>query len=131
VGRSRRTLRAALLDQRVVAGVGNIYALEAAFMARVDPRSRCHRVRPTAWARLASALTEVLRQAIDEGGTTSRDFVGADGKIGSHQDALWVYGRAGQPCLRCASELEPLFFDGRGGARCPQCQQRTPGGWVS
>jgi formamidopyrimidine-DNA glycosylase len=130
VGRSRRTVRSALLDQTVVAGIGNIYALEAAFLAGVDPRARCHRLRPTAWARLAAALVEVLREGIAHGGTTSQDFRGADGAMGRHQDALWVYGRGGETCQRCGSTLEAVSFEGRGGVRCPGCQPRGAGGWT-
>lgn len=119
-GRSRRALRDVLLDQRVVAGVGNIYAVEALFVARLHPLLPAYRLERTAWDRLAAAVREVLDQGLRNGGTTLRDYVDADGNAGSNQQALWVYGRAQQPCRVCGAVIEGFEHGGRTGALCPQ-----------
>lgn len=129
-GRSRRCIRDVLLDQSIIAGVGNIYALEALFEAGIDPRSSARRLRSTAWDRIADAVVRVLEQGIENGGTTIRDYQDASGAQGRNQTALWVYGRAEQPCRRCQTTLEGFVLGGRGAVRCPTCQPRPPGGWV-
>jgi formamidopyrimidine-DNA glycosylase len=129
-GRSRRAIRDVLLDQRVVAGLGNIYVLEALYRARVHPLVGAYRLRPTAWARLADAITDVLRQGIANGGTTFRDFRGTTGRPGRNAAALAVYGRAGQPCLQCGATLEGFVLGGRSGVYCPREQTRSGGRWV-
>lgn len=123
-GHSRRALRDVLLDQRVVAGVGNIYALEALFVARLHPLLPAQRLAPSAWDRLAVAVREVLAQGLRNGGTTFRDYRDADGNAGSNQQALWVYGRAGQPCRVCGTALQGFVLGGRGGVLCPVDQRR-------
>ncbi len=123
-GESRRALRDVLLDQRVVAGVGNIYALESLFLARLHPLLPAYRLAPSAWERLASAVREVLEQGLRNGGTTLRDYRDADGNRGDNQNALWVYGRAGEPCLACGAAIEGFVLGGRGGAFCPADQRR-------
>jgi len=123
-GESRRPLRDVLLDQRVVAGVGNIYAIEALFLARLHPLLPASRLAPTAWERLAVAVREVLEQGLRNGGTTLRDYRDADGNAGENQNALWVYGRVGKACRVCGAEIEPFVLGGRGGAFCPHDQRR-------
>lgn len=123
-GHSKRPLRDVLLDQRVVAGVGNIYAIEALFLARLHPLLPASRLAPSAWDRLAAAVREVLEQGLRNGGTTLRDYRDADGNAGENQNALWVYGRAGAACRVCGAEIEPFVLGGRGGAFCPQDQRR-------
>jgi formamidopyrimidine-DNA glycosylase len=123
-GASRRPLRDVLLDQRVVAGVGNIYAIEALFRARLHPLLPAERLAPSAWERLAVAVREVLEQGLRNGGTTLRDYRDADGNAGSNQNTLWVYGRAGEACRVCGAAIEPFVLGGRGGAFCPQDQRR-------
>ena len=127
---SRRVIRQALLDQSVVAGLGNIYVSEALFVARVPPLARCHRLRPSAWARLAEAIVEVLERSLARGGTTLRDYRQVDGSTGQNQLALFAYGRQGQPCARCATNLVSHEWQGRRGAHCPSCQKPGAGGWV-
>ena len=124
LGRSRRALRDALLDQKALAGVGNIYALEACFDAGLHPLLPAARLAPSAWARLADALQNVLRQGIKNGGTTLKDFRNVTGKVGRNQDDLRVYGRAGQPCPRCSTPLSPFVHQGRSGVFCKRCQAR-------
>lgn len=123
-GRSRRALRDVLLDQRVVAGVGNIYAVEALFVARLHPLLPAYRLEASAWERLAAAVREVLEQGLRNGGTTLRDYVDAEGKAGRNQQALWVYGRAEQPCRVCGTAIQGFSHGGRTGALCPQDQRR-------
>jgi formamidopyrimidine-DNA glycosylase len=123
-GESRRPLRDVLLDQRVVAGVGNIYAIEALFMARLHPLLPAHRLAPSAWERLATAVREVLEQGLRNGGTTLRDYRDADGNAGNNQNALWAYGRVGQACRVCGAPIEGFVLGGRGGAYCPEDQRR-------
>jgi formamidopyrimidine-DNA glycosylase len=123
-GRSKRTVRDVLLDQRVVAGVGNIYVSEALFLAGVHPLVAAARLRQSAWERVADGVRSVLARAIDNGGTTLRDYRGTGDRPGRNQDALFVYGRAGEPCLRCGTTLVGFVHGGRSGAYCPRCQAR-------
>lgn len=123
-GQSKRPLRDVLLDQRVVAGVGNIYAIEALFLARLHPLLPASRLAPSAWDRLAAAVRDVLEQGLRNGGTTLRDYRDADGNAGENQNALWVYGRAGKACRVCGAEIEPFVLGGRGGAFCPNDQRK-------
>ncbi len=124
LGHSHRALRDALLDQRAVAGIGNIYALEACFEAGLHPLLPARRLAPSAWQRLADAIQAVLRRGIENGGTTLKDFRNVTGKVGRNQDDLRVYGRADQPCPICASPLVAFMHQGRSGVFCPKCQAR-------
>ena len=97
--RGKKTpLKAALLDQRVVAGLGNIYVCEALFRAGLSPRRQAHTVGPVRAARLAAAIREVLQAAIAAGGSSLRDYVGSSGELGYFQHNFSVYDREGQPC---------------------------------
>jgi formamidopyrimidine-DNA glycosylase len=118
---SHRAIKTQLLSQRPVAGVGNIYADEALWAARVRPTARSI-TQPKA-ARLHASIREVLRAAIDRRGTTLRDYRTLDGEYGENQDTLQCYGRAGLPCARCARPLRKLAFDGRTTTYCSTCQK--------
>ncbi|MHB1138829.1 MAG: bifunctional DNA-formamidopyrimidine glycosylase/DNA-(apurinic or apyrimidinic site) lyase [Microthrixaceae bacterium] len=122
VNASRRALKTQLLSQRVVAGVGNIYADEALWLAGVHPASR-HLTRAQALA-LRDAVRLVLDHGITHGGTTLRNYRDAEGGSGSHQRHLECYGRAGEPCGRCGSELRRSVIDARSTTHCPTCQRR-------
>lgn len=111
-----------LLSQRPVAGVGNIYADEALWSARLHPASR--RISRPAATRLHAAIREVLSAGIDNGGTTLRDYRAVDGSTGSNQLHLACYGRAGEPCPRCQTTLRRSVVAGRGTTHCPTCQRR-------
>lgn len=124
-GASTRALRDILLDQRIVAGVGNIYANEALFEAGLHPLMAARRLAPSAWARLANAVVLVLERGLANGGTTLRDYRDGDGKAGRNQHALKVYGRGGQPCHSCGRTIETFTLGGRGGVFCPEHQART------
>ncbi len=120
--RSSRPVKTQLLSQRPVAGVGNIYADEALFLAGIDPRAtRIGRARAE---RLAGAIRHVLRAGIDNGGTTLRDYVDADGSQGTNQHTLLVYGRAGEPCVNCGTPLSSVVLDARTTTWCRTCQRR-------
>ncbi|NNK91656.1 MAG: bifunctional DNA-formamidopyrimidine glycosylase/DNA-(apurinic or apyrimidinic site) lyase [Acidimicrobiia bacterium] len=121
VRKSSRPIKTQLLSQRPVAGVGNIYADEALFLARIHPQSR--RLGRARADRLARALKQVLQSGIDHGGTTLRDYVNADGAIGSNQHELMVYGRAGEPCPVCGHELASRVIDARTATFCRRCQR--------
>jgi formamidopyrimidine-DNA glycosylase len=118
----RTTLKAFVLDQRVIAGVGNIYASEALWRAKLRPTLRTHKLTAAAAERLAEAIREVIERALDNGGTTLSDFVDADGTAGENADYLWVYDRAGQPCMRCQHAIKRSVLQGRATYYCPTCQ---------
>ncbi len=121
---SRRAIRDLLLDQRVVAGVGNIYACEALFAARIHPAAKACELSEEQIALLARALVGVLARAIRAGGTTLRDgaWRGAFGEPGFFTQKLSVYGREGQPCRRCGTRIGRLSLGGRSAYHCPRCQ---------
>jgi formamidopyrimidine-DNA glycosylase len=121
--RARRvTLKALVLDQAVLAGMGNIYVSEALWRARLRPSMRSGRLSATAAGCLAAAIREVLDRALVHNGTSLRDFVDADGAEGSNAGYLWVYGRAGQPCPRCNRAIRRTVHQGRATYYCPTCQ---------
>lgn len=120
-GRSR-AIKTQLLSQRPVAGVGNIYADEALFNARIDPRA--HRIGPERCEVLASQIKAVLQTGIDNGGTTLRDYVDARGGEGGNQHELVAYGRAGEPCISCGNPLHSIVLDARTTTFCRTCQRR-------
>ncbi len=113
-----------ILDQRVIAGVGNIYASEALWLAGIPPKLPAGKLGPARGRALSVAIDEVLRFAIDNGGTTLRDFVGADGEPGENGEYLLVYGRDGEPCPRCAARIRKTVLQGRATYACPTCQRR-------
>ncbi len=122
--RARRApLKALLLDQHLVAGVGNIYAAEALWRAGIHPRRAGSRTSLVRLARLARAVREVLSEAVAEGGTTIRDYATPDGNFGYFALRLAVYGRRGEPCLRCGTTLRSDVIAQRTTAWCPSCQR--------
>lgn len=125
---TRRHLKAALLDQALIAGVGNIYADEALFLARLSPTLRSGGIRPDESARLAAAIREVLAGAVLARGSTLRDYVDANGEPGGQQSAHKVYGRGGMPCLACGARLRTLSVGQRTTVMCPVCQRRRRAG---
>jgi formamidopyrimidine-DNA glycosylase len=122
--RSRRSqLKVMLLDQRVIAGVGNIYASEALWVAGIPPTLRSNRLSRARADRLAEAVVKVLRHALLHGGTSLRDFVDADGMEGENADYLSVYGREGEPCPRCQAPIRRTVIQGRATFSCQRCQR--------
>jgi formamidopyrimidine-DNA glycosylase len=116
------TIKALLLDQALVSGVGNIYADEALFRAGVRPARRAGRVTRRECDRLAAAIREVLERSIETGGSSIRDYVAPDGSDGFYQDERRVYARGGEPCLRCGSRIRRATVAQRGTHYCPRCQ---------
>jgi formamidopyrimidine-DNA glycosylase len=121
--KTRRNLKAILLDQHVVAGVGNIYADESCFAARLHPARLGRSLTKWEVRRLADAVPAVLTRAIDKRGSTIRDYVGGSGLAGGFQDEFCVYGRTGQPCLRCGRPIRQMRLAGRSTHFCPCCQK--------
>jgi formamidopyrimidine-DNA glycosylase len=121
--RTTRTVKAALLDQRGVAGLGNIYVDEICHRAGVRPTRRCPRLTRAERARLHAAVVEVLRIAIRNRGSTIDDYRDLWDARGNHQEELRVYGRGGLPCLTCGTVIRRTVVAGRTTAYCPACQR--------
>jgi formamidopyrimidine-DNA glycosylase len=121
-GRSRVALKTWLMDQRRVVGVGNIYASEALFRARIDPRRPANTLAADEAERVAGAVREVLQEAIDFRGTTLLDYRDASGERGEFAGRLRVYDREGEPCRTCGDPVERIVQGGRSTFFCPRCQ---------
>ena len=119
----RGKIKALLLDQTVIAGLGNIYADETLFRAGIAPRRAADQLSPAQLGVLWEQMRRVLREAITQCGSSIRDYRDAHGNAGTFQNSFRVYGRAGQPCLTCGSVLERSVVAGRGTAHCPICQR--------
>ena len=120
-------LKSFLLDQRRIAGVGNIYADEALFRARLHPLRAAGSVGPREAQRLRAALLETLQAGIDHEGSSIESFIDPAGRRGSFQEILSVYQRTGQPCRVCGATVRRLEVGGRGTHYCPSCQPRRGG----
>ena len=123
LARRKAPLKALVLDQRLFAGVGNIYADEALWWARLHPVRPGHEVTREELRALVKGIRRALRLGIARQGATLRDYRGADGAEGAMQTEFRVYGRAGKPCPRCGHEIEKTRVAGRGTWYCPSCQQ--------
>ncbi len=122
--KNRKTpIKTALLDQTLIAGIGNIYACEALHKAKISPGMRAGQLNARQCAALAAAIREVLNKAIRLGGSTLRDFHDAGGDAGRFQHEFHVYGRAGKPCLHCGNAIKSLTQAGRSTFYCPACQR--------
>jgi formamidopyrimidine-DNA glycosylase len=119
---SKRAIKAVILDQSVVAGVGNIYADEALFAAGIRPHRLAFRLAKKRIIRLHEAIREVLSKGIENGGTSFSDYVNAEGQKGTNQETLLVYGRYGKPCYVCGTILERSDVAQRTSTWCPICQ---------
>ena len=122
LAKSAAPIKSFLLDQRRIAGLGNIYVCEALHRARIHPRTRARLVRGRA-AALAAAIRETLALGIANCGTSFRDFVDANGEPGTNLDALLVYGRQGEPCRTCGSPVRRIIDAGRSTFCCARCQK--------
>jgi formamidopyrimidine-DNA glycosylase len=127
LGDRRSPLKAFLLDQRRIAGVGNIYADEALFRARLHPLRAAASVGPREARRLHAALLETLQAGIDHEGSSIESFIDPAGRRGSFQEILNVYQRTGEPCRVCEATIERVVVGGRGTHYCPGCQPRRGG----
>lgn len=112
-----------LMDNQVVVGVGNIYANESLFLSGIRPKKAAGRVSRKSYHLLTANVKAVLGRAIEQGGTTLKDFVGNEGKPGYFKQKLYVYGRGGEPCLNCQSLLKQIRLGQRSTVYCPSCQK--------
>jgi formamidopyrimidine-DNA glycosylase len=121
---SKRPIKALLLDQEIVAGIGNIYADESLFLAGIHPERTPSSLTVPAIKRLHAGIQDCLRQSIADGGSTARDYVDAEGLRGEYLDRhAQVYGRAGQPCPKCGRPISKIRIAGRGTHFCRHCQK--------
>lgn len=120
--RTKTSIKAALLDQTVVAGVGNIYADESLWGAKIDPRRKVADVTDAEFEKLYEELRYVMNLAIEKGGSTDKNYVNADGKRGSYMDFARVFRREKQPCPRCGATIRKIKHAGRGTHLCESCQ---------
>ncbi len=120
---TRRVVKAVLLDQAVLSGVGNIYADESLWLAQIHPQTRACELSQVQALRLVAAVQDVMRRALDAGGTSfDALYVNVNGESGYFARSLQAYGRTGQPCERCGSEIIRAVVAGRGTHWCPSCQ---------
>lgn len=112
-----------LLDQTVVAGIGNIYADEVLFRAKVHPERIASSIKTEEVERLHQEIIVTLQEAVEKGGSTVRTYVNTQGEAGTFQLQLFVYGRKGEPCKRCGHPVQKITVAGRGTHYCEQCQQ--------
>ncbi|MEO1591064.1 MAG: DNA-formamidopyrimidine glycosylase [Cyanobacteria bacterium J06632_22] len=123
LSRSQRPIKNALLDQRLVAGIGNIYADEALFISGIRPKTRCDRIGPRRVNKLHSAIIKVLTDSIEAGGTTFSDFRDVHGVNGNYGGVAWVYDREDEPCRHCQTPIQRIKLAGRSAHYCPRCQR--------
>ncbi|MGY6276979.1 bifunctional DNA-formamidopyrimidine glycosylase/DNA-(apurinic or apyrimidinic site) lyase [Methylomonas sp. MgM2] len=122
-GRNRTApIKNVIMDSHIVAGVGNIYANESLFLAGIHPKRPAGAIALPDYQRLAEAIKTVLDKAIEQGGTTLRDFTNAQGKPGYFQQSLFVYGRGGKTCLRCEEPVQQMKIGQRASYFCGHCQ---------
>ena len=122
--KSRKPIKNALLDQKLVAGVGNIYADEALFLSQIHPQTPCDRVKQPQAVKLREAIVQVLRDSIAQRGTTFSTYRDLGGVNGNYLGQAWVYSRTGEDCRRCGCAIERIKLAGRSAHFCPSCQSR-------
>jgi formamidopyrimidine-DNA glycosylase len=120
--RSKTSIKAALLDQTVIAGVGNIYADESLWGAKIHPQRLVNTITDAEFKKLYLELRSVMNLAIEKGGSTDKNYVNAEGRRGSYMDFARVFRREGKPCPRCGTTIIKFKAAGRGTHICPHCQ---------
>jgi len=123
LAKKKTSIKLVLLDQKILSGVGNIYANEALFRAGILPKRRADDLSETEVKKLHKAILDVLEEAIEKRGTSDSWYVDASGKKGSFQERLQVYGRKGEPCFKCKTPIERISLGQRGTYFCPKCQK--------
>ena len=118
----RIPIKAFIMDSHIVVGVGNIYASESLFWAGIHPERRAGKISDEEFQKLVKSIQKVLSSAIEQGGTTLRDYVNPEGKPGYFQQTLQVYGRRGEPCRECSTPIEHVKIGQRASYFCPRCQ---------
>mgnify|MGYP000072954787 FL=1 len=111
------------MNAKRIAGVGNIYACEALFAAKVSPKKPARKINSTEWTLILSALREILQKSIAAGGTTLRDFHNTDGSQGYYKFSLAVYGKENEPCLVCTQPIKRIIQSARSTFYCKACQK--------
>lgn len=120
--KTKRAIKPVILDQTVVAGVGNIYADESLFLAKINPQKPANTLNKEETIALHAAIIDVIQHAVERGGSTIRSYVNTLGEAGSFQQELNVYGRTGEPCQRCGTPIKKIKLAQRGTHFCPNCQ---------
>lgn len=120
----RGAIKSWLMNQQLLSGLGNIYADEALFVARVHPQTQAGRLSPLAARRLHGAVKKVLDHAVNLQGTSFRDYIDIEGRPGNYRSRLRVYQRTGEPCRRCKRPIRRIILSGRSSHFCPHCQPR-------
>ena len=123
LGRRSCPVKNGILDQGVIAGLGNIYADETLFAAKVRPDRQCRSLTEAEWQAVAAAIPPILNSAIEHRGTTFSDFLDGEGREGENVSYLKAYGHYGRPCERCGATMEKIRVGGRGTCFCPSCQR--------
>jgi formamidopyrimidine-DNA glycosylase len=121
----QRSIKTALLDQALVAGVGNIYADEALFLSGIRPETLCADLQIDQISRIRTSIIQVLQASIEAGGTTFSDFLNVQGVNGNYGGVAWVYGRTGEPCRVCGTSIQRFKLAGRSSHFCPKCQLKA------
>lgn len=116
------SIKSFIMDNKIVVGVGNIYAAESLFLAKINPKTSVNRLTEERFSALVKAIRAILRRAIKQGGTTLKDFINSDGKPGYFSQHLNVYGRAGLPCFQCDWTLKMIIIGQRSTVYCEKCQ---------
>lgn len=124
LAKSHKIIKTLLLDQHLVAGLGNIYVDEVLWAAKVDPERLARQLKKSEIKRIHDETIRILQLAIEKGGSTIRSYKNSLGEDGSMQDCLQVYGKTDQPCARCATPIEKIKVGGRGTHFCPSCQKQ-------
>ena len=119
----KSSIKQFIMDGKVVVGVGNIYDSESLFLAGINPKRIAHKISKARYEKLTAAIKQVLAAAIEQGGTTLRDFIGGDGKPGYFAQKLNVYGREGEPCHQCGTTIKQITQGQRSTYYCPSCQK--------
>lgn len=117
-----KSIKSVLMDASLIVGIGNIYASEILFQAKVHPERIANNLTPAESKLIHKYTLEILKAAIDAGGSSLKDYVQADGNLGYFQNRFFTYDRAGKPCLKCKTEIESLKQNGRTSFYCPKCQ---------
>lgn len=123
VGQTGRDIKTFLLDQKALAGIGNIYACEALFVAGIHPQTRCQELNKRKINDLKEGVIFVLKEALAKRGTSFSDYRDSNGQQGEYQNFLKVYGREGQNCFRCSESIQRIKQQGRSSYFCPGCQK--------
>lgn len=124
LSRTTRTIKTALLDQKTIVGLGNIYVDEALFRSRIHPERPANSLSRDELEKLYKEISDTLSEAVEKGGSTIRSYVNSQGQIGMFQLELFVYGRKGEECKVCGGTLERIVTGGRGTVFCPSCQKK-------